>query len=183
MQPWPVPGAQAALELAASTFSKGASVLDVGGTDDSTRALASRAGIHATPVAASLPALPVPAESAEGLLCPFPTRFGPLIPMLHAFHDALAPGGLAVVSDLVWQTAPTPELIRAFAPAAGQERVRPIEGYEMQADHAGFEIVRRVDVTPGEWHPFFAADEARRAALSGDTRGAARVSVWALRRA
>jgi hypothetical protein len=112
----------------------------------------------------------------------FPTAQGPLLATLGRYHQATLAGDLVVVSDLVWQTAPSVELIRAFAPAPGQEKVRPIEGFEMQAEHAGFAIAERVVVDPALWHPAYADDAAKRAALAGDGRGAARVCVWVLRR-
>lgn len=113
----------------------------------------------------------------------FPTAQGPLIATLKGFADGMTHGQLAVVSDLVWQTAPTAELIRAFAPPAGREKLRPIEGYEMQAEHAGFEVAERVVVEPKAWHPFFDQDPAKKHALAADARGAARVCVLVLRKA
>ena len=76
----------------------------------------------------------------------FPSRSGHILPALRALHDALPEGAEALVTDVVWQTAPTPELALALAPPAGGEKVRPIEGYEMQLDHVGFEILERSDV-------------------------------------
>ncbi|MEA3202152.1 MAG: hypothetical protein QOE90_3580 [Thermoplasmata archaeon] len=105
---------------------------------------------------------------------------GPLIPFLMRLHDGLPPGGVAVVADVVWQTAPTPALARAFAPAPGGEKVRPIEGWEMQAEHAGFAIVEKLDVPRAEWAPH--EGPARREAIEADERGAARLVAWALRR-
>ena len=182
MDAWPVPGAAPFLALASRTFPAGARVLDVGGDAASAALLQAQAHLAVEPVAPTLPSLPVPAGSAEGLVCAAPTRLGPLIPLLRAFHDALGDEGVAVVSDLVWQTAPTPELMRAFT-QPGREKVRPIEGYEMQVEHAGFAIVERQDLAPGDWHAFYEADPARKAALAGDARGAARVSLWILRKA
>lgn len=183
MDAWPVPGAAAFLALASRTFPAGARVLDVGGDAASAALLQAQAHVTVEPVGAPfLPALAAPAGPAEGLVCPMPTRLGPLIPLLRAFHDALTEGGVAVVSDLVWQTAPTPELMRAFAPPPGSEKVRPIEGYEMQVEHAGFAIVERQDLAPTDWHAFYDNDPARRAALASDARGAARLSIWVLRK-
>ncbi|GEM_PF-6987649 len=116
-----------------------------------------------------------------GSLAFLPTREGPLIPFLMRLHDGLPEGGVAVVADVVWQTAPTPDLIRAFAPAPGREKVRPIEGWEMQAEHAGLAIVERLDVPSSSWAPL--ATPEQRAALAGDARGAAKLAAWALRRA
>lgn len=183
MDAWPVPGAQQLLALASRTFPAGARVLDVGGDAASAALLQAQAHLAVTPLAPPyLPRLDAPRGAAEGLVCPMPTRLGPLIPLLHAFHEALAEDGVAVVSDLVWQTAPTPDLIKAFAPGPGLEKVRPIEGYEMQVEHAGFGIVERQDLAPADWHPFYDGDPARRAALAGDARGAARLSIWILRK-
>lgn len=183
MDPWPVPGAAPFLSLAMRAFPAGSRVLDVGGDAASASLLQTQAHVTVEPVNPPfLRSLSVPAGSADGLVCPFPTRLGPLIPLLKEFHEALAPEGVAIVSDLVWQTAPTPELMKAFAPAPGGERVRPIEGYEMQVEHAGFTVVERQDLAPSDWHGFFAADAGRKEALAGDARGAARVSVWVLRK-
>lgn len=183
MDAWPVPGAAQLLALAARTFPAGSRVLDVGGDAASAALLQAQAHVVVEPVTpSSPPALPVPPGSADGLVCAMPTRLGPLIPLLHAFHDALAEGGVAVLCDLVWQTAPTPELMRAFT-APGREKVRPIEGYEMQAEHAGFAIVERQDLAASAWHGAFEADPAKKAALAGDARGAARLSLWVLRKA
>ena len=184
MDAWPVPGAPQLLALATRVFPAGARVLDVGGDAASSALLRTQAHLDVEPVGPPfLPSLAAPPGAAEGLVCAMPTRLGPLIPLLQAFHDALAPGGVAVVSDLVWQTAPTPELMKAFAPPAGKEKVRPIEGYEMQVEHAGFVLVERQDLRPEDWHAHHDADPARRAALAGDARGAARLSLWVLRKA
>lgn len=184
MEAWPVPGAEAFLAMACRSFPAGARVLDVGGDAASAALLQAQAHLRVEPVAAPfLPALAVAPGAAEGLVCPSPTRLGPLIPLLRAFHEALGTDGVALVSDLVWQTAPTADLMKAFAPAPGGERVRPIEGYEMQVEHAGFAIVERQDLDPKAWHPSFDADPAKRAALAADARGAARLSVWLLRKA
>lgn len=183
MDAWPVPGAPQLLSFAARAFPAGARVLDVGGDAASAALLQAQAHARVEPVGPPfLPALAA-APGADALVCARPTRLGPLIPLLRAFHDALAEEGLALVSDLVWQTAPTPELMKAFAPPQGGERIRPIEGYEMQAEHAGFAILERQDLDAKDWHPYFDADPARKAALAGDARGAARLSVWLLRKA
>jgi SAM-dependent methyltransferase len=123
-------------------------------------------------------------EAFDVVLCFDPSRLGPLVRVLQDFHESLAPGGVAVVSDVVWQTAPTPQLAQAFAPQPGREKVRPIEGYEMQIDHAGFDVVERLDFGRAEWlahvahHP---AAGAQAAAIAADERGAARYSAWLLR--
>jgi len=110
-----------------------------------------------------------------------PAREGPLIPFLMRLHDDLPEGGVAVVADLVWQTAPTPDLMRAFAPAPGREKVRPIEGWEMQAEHAGLAILERHDLPREAWLPLLTPEQ--RAAVQADARGAAKLAAWALRRA
>ena len=182
MEAWPVPGAAAFLAMAARAFPAGSRVLDVGGDAASAALLQAQAHVRVEPLAPPfLPSLAVPAGSADGVVCPSPTRLGPLIPLLRAFHEALAVEGVALVSDLVWQTAPTPELMRAFS-EPGREKVRPIEGYEMQVEHAGFAVVERQDLGPDAWQPFFDADDAKRVALAGDARGAARLSIWVLRK-
>lgn len=183
MDAWPAPAADAAVKVALEVFSKDDLVLEPGGTEASAQLLSSRGGFRMIPVEPPfLPDLLSPISGPTGVFCPFPTRLAPLIPLLQAVHNVLPPGGRAVISDLVWQTAPTPELAQAFQPAAGRERVRPIEGYEMQVEHAGFEIERRVDVPPAEWVAFYDAEGVRAAALARDTRGAAKVAVWVLRR-
>lgn len=108
----------------------------------------------------------------------WPTRHASLMPFLSAARGALKGDGRAIVMDLVWQTAPTPELLRAFAPAAGRDKVRPVEGYEMQIEHAGFEIAERVDVDRSQWSHGLSPEQ--RAAVEADTRGAARVVLWVL---
>lgn len=114
----------------------------------------------------------------EGVIAPFPTRGAPLMPFLQALRRALREDGAAALVDLVWQTAPTPELLRAFAPAPGREKVRPVEGYEMQIEHAGFAIRARETVPRADWTPGLGADA--RAAVEADTRGAARVVLWTI---
>lgn len=118
-----------------------------------------------------------PPAGLDGVLALQPTRFGALIPQLHAWHDALRPGGRLVVADVVWQTAPSPALARAFT-TPGREKVRPIEGFEMQLDHAGFRIVERLDFGRDDWLAFLAEDDPRRPAIEKDDRGACRVSCW-----
>lgn len=101
----------------------------------------------------------------------FPSRSGPILPALRALHDALPHGSEALVTDVVWQTAPTPALAHVLAPSNGGEKVRPIEGYEMQLDHVGLEIVSR-------------SDEPVEPLLRGvpNERRAARVCTWRVRR-
>lgn len=171
------PGSGAILQLAAKVLPPGARVLDV-----ASGAAPALPGRHVTALSADgvLPRLQSWAEPVDGLVALQPTRLGPLIPLLRVFQAALKPDGRAVVSDLVWQTAPTPELLRAFTPAPGGEKVRPIEGYEMQIDHAGFLVVERLDIERGAWAPFYADDAAKRDALAADTRGAAKIAGWVL---
>lgn len=114
----------------------------------------------------------------DAMAVAWPTRFAPLMPFLSAARGALKDEGRAIVMDLVWQTAPTPALLRAFAPPAGRDKVRPIEGYEMQIEHAGFQILERVDVDLATWSAHLPAEQ--RAAVDADTRGAARVVIWVL---
>lgn len=173
------PGADALMDLAARTLPTHASVLHLGGPSIPPARLASRR-LTALPFDEALPYLEAhAADPYDAILAAFPSRDAPLIPLLRAMHGALRAGGVALVCDLVWQTAPTPELVRAFAPAPGREKVRPVEGYEMQAEHAGFEIAERATLDPA-----LAAQTAQqRGALHADARGAARVVAWTLRRA
>lgn len=121
----------------------------------------------------------VPA-AAKTILLLQPSRLGRLMPTLEAIRSALAVGAPAIVAELVWQTAPSPALLRAFAPAPGGEKVRPIEGFEMHVEHAGFALAERVDVPRDAWASLPASD-ARRAAVEGDERKAARACAWLLR--
>lgn len=172
------PGAKQALALVARHAPKGAQALEV---DDGAASLArelSELGLHVTSTRAGA-ALAAPG-SADVVLCLAPTRFGALIPLLGQVRAALADGGVAVVTDLVWQTAPTPELIRAFS-VPGREKVRPVEGFEMQAEHAGFEIIERAEVERDDVLASYQGPQ--RDAIAADERGAARVCAWALRKA
>lgn len=119
-----------------------------------------------------------PAAPLDAIMTAWPTSFAPLMPFLGAAHAALKPEGRALFMDLVWQTAPTPELLRAFAAAPGREKVRPVEGYEMQLEHAGFRIQERVVVDRARWTAGLMAEQ--RAAVEADARGAARVVAWVL---
>lgn len=127
-------------------------------------------------------ALPAGAHAPEGpfdgALAAFPTRQVPLAALLALLEEALPAGSRALVCDLVWQTAPTPALLSSFH-VSRRERVRPIEGYEMQMEHADFAIEAR------ETLPATSAAEspAQQQALAEDARGAARVVAWTLRRA
>lgn len=131
------------------------------------------------------------AHDADAILAPCPSRAAPLMPFLEAARQALLPASspsLALapalapalfVCDIVWQTAPTPELLSAFAPAPGRDKVRPIEGYEMQIEHAGFEIDERLAIDRARWVPGLAPDT--RAAVEADARGAAKLAAWRAR--
>ena len=67
-----------------------------------------------------------PKGDADIIVCRSLARFGGAVAAGHALAAAGAPR--AVVSDVVWQTAPTAELARAFAPGApGHDKVRPVE--------------------------------------------------------
>ena len=171
-------GVDEAIALLQAHADKGAQILEL---DDGSAPLARRlaaAGFHVTSTRGG-PALAAP-ETADAAVCLEPTRMGPLMPTLQQLGAALVPGGVLVVSDLVWQTAPTPELLRAF-PTPGREKVRPIEGWEMQAEHAGFDVVERRDLARESL--LAALDGAQRDAVAADTRGAAKLAVWALRKA
>lgn len=114
----------------------------------------------------------------DAVMAAWPARFAPLMPFLAAARGALKPDGRALVLDLVWQTAPTPELLRVFAPTPGREKVRPVEGYEMQIEHSGFDIRERVDLDRARWTGSLAGEQ--RAAVEADSRRAARVLAWVL---
>jgi len=116
------------------------------------------------------------ASPVAAIAAAFPSRHAPLLPLLAALRGALAPDGRALLVDLVWQTAPTPELLRAFAPPPGREKVRPIEGYEMQMEHSGLRVEERLDVERARWSAGLV--EEQRAAVAADERGAARVVAW-----
>lgn len=92
----------------------------------------------------------------------------PTLPDVLSLSRQSASGTFAVLHEIVWQTAPSPALAKAFP------KVRPIEGFEMQVEHAGFEVVERVDATDLE---------AWLASLGlTNERGAARVCAWLVRR-
>lgn len=166
------PGLAAFATFAARHAPPGSRALFVG---DAPPATLEAAAVSAEDALARLQASP---GAFDAIVAPWPTRALPLLPFLSAARDALAPGGRLVLCDLVWQTAPTPELLRAFAAAAGRDKVRPIEGYEMQIDHAGFDIIERAELPRADWAPALAPDA--RAAVEADARGAARVAGWVL---
>lgn len=173
------PGADALVERAARILPPHASVLDVGGAPVPSPKLAS----HRVTVAPEREALALlrahTAAPFDAMLVAWPSRIGPLMPLLQAMHGALAADGRALVCELVWQTAPTVELLAAFAPAPGGEKVRPIEGFEMQVEHTGFAIESRDALPPATWADLL--PPGQRAAVEGDTRGAAKLGVWVLR--
>lgn len=173
------PGAADVLDLAARVLPPRARVLDLGAGALTAPRFSSHRVVTAPPddLLGFLQAQA--ADPAAGAVALWPTRDAALIPLLHALHDALAPDARAVVADLVWQTAPTPELLRAFTPAAGRERVRPIEGFEMQVEHAGFDVVEKREVPRAAWT--HALPDAQRAAVDADARGAARFMAWVLK--
>ncbi|HEX2022007.1 MAG TPA: hypothetical protein VHH36_04795 [Candidatus Thermoplasmatota archaeon] len=170
------PGSDAVLALAAK-LPRGVQALEV---DDGSASLAPRLaalGLHVTATRPG-PAL-APPGSVDAFVCQRPTRLGPLLPLLGQLRAALVEDGAGVVSEIVWQTAPTPDLIRAFAPPPGREKVRPIEGFEMQVEHAGFAIVERLDADRAAWAKLL--PDAQRDAVLADDRGAARLCAWLLR--
>lgn len=99
--------------------------------------------------------------------CPILLR--PSLPDVLSWARQAAPGAFVVLHELVWQTAPTPALAKAFP------KVRPIEGFEMQVEHAGLEIVERVDASD--------VDAWLSSKGLANERGAARVCAWLVRRA
>lgn len=180
------PGAEAIVRLALERAKPGKRVLVLGsGGGALTQLLAPYVGSDDLVYDESAGERLEKVESFDLVLCFGPSRLGPLVRVLTDFHESLAPEGIAIVSDLVWQTAPTPQLAQAFAPQPGREKVRPIEGYEMQVDHAGFDVVERLDFGRAEWlahlahHP---AAGAQAAAIAADERGAARYSAWVLKK-
>ena len=167
------------LDLAAEHLQPGARVLDLGGPAIPSPLLAGRR-VTVLREDEALAFLQAHADAPfDGVLTRAPSSFAPLILLLTAVRAALHEGGIALVADLAWQTAPTPELLRAFAPAPGRDKVRPIEGYEMQMEHAGFSVAGRHDVDRARWAATLAPEQ--RAAVEADTRGAARFVVWVLR--
>ncbi|HUR69624.1 MAG TPA: hypothetical protein VM370_10290 [Candidatus Thermoplasmatota archaeon] len=172
------PGTEALVDHAARIVPRDARVLDLGGPAIPSPRLASRRVI-VVPDEEALPALRAHASApVDAVLAAWPTQATPLMPLLDGIRRALAPQGRALVLDLSWQTAPTPALLQAFAPGAGREKVRPIEGYEMQMEHAGLEIVERVVLDRAHWASRLAPSQ--RAAVEGDERGAARLTLWVL---
>lgn len=115
-------------------------------------------------------------ERADAAFLPAASRAGPVVPTLEAVAPHLAPRAPAVVADLMWKTAPTPELLAAFP------GTRPMEGYEMQAEHAGFDVAERVDLGRDAFDGV-PLPETQRAALAADARGAALWRILVLRRA
>lgn len=163
-------------DLALRTFPAEAEVAVVGGPPVLPPRMASRRASSARDDEA-LPFLQARSRAPlDAIAAAWPTRFAGLTPFLSAMRGALKDEGQAILMDLVWQTAPTAELLRAFG--AGREKVRPIEGYEMQLDHAGFAIRERVDVDRAAWAATL--EGAQREAVEKDARGAARVVVWVL---
>jgi hypothetical protein len=174
------PGADHLLDLAATALPRAARVLDLTGAPVVSPRLAARRVTLAKDEEAVALLRAHASDPFDAILAAWPSRAGALMQVLDAMRDALAPEGTAIVCDLVWQTAPSVELLRAFN-LPGREKVRPIEGYEMQLEHSGFDIVERGEVDRARWVGAL-ADDAR-AAVQADTRGAARLAVWTLRRA
>lgn len=180
------PGADAILRLVLEQVKPGRKVLVLGsGQGALTGLLAGYAGAENVFDESSGDAIDA-VDAFDVAVCFQPSRLGPLLQVMRDLHEALGPEGRAVVSDVVWQTAPPPDVARAFAPPPGREKVRPIEGYEMQLDHAAFEILERLDFGRDEWlahlrhHP---GAGAQAAAIAADERGAARYSAWLLKKA
>jgi len=174
------PGADALVEFAAKRLAPHARVFHIGARGVTPTVLEGRTITRAEEDDAIAFLEAHASDPVEAVVAPWPAQYATLMPFLSAARGALRDGGEAIVCDLVWQTAPSPELMRAFAPAAGRERVRPIEGYEMQAEHCGFEIAARDAIDRARW--IGALAPAQRAAVEADTRGAARLAIWALRR-
>lgn len=172
------PGADVLVELALAALPANARIADIGGPQVPTPRLAARRVAVAREDEALAFLGGHARDPLDAILAAWPSRFAPLMPFLDATHAALRDDGKAFVCDLVWRTAPTIELLRAFAPEAGREKVRPIEGYEMQIEHCGFQIDRRVDVDRARWASRLPAEQ--RAAVEADSRGAAKLATWVL---
>lgn len=173
------PGTDVLIETVAKDTRPGARILDLGGAPAPSAKLASRRVLVLDSDDALAGLAAHAADPHDAIMSAWPTSFAPLLPLLTAAHSALKPDGRLHMLDLVWQTAPTPELLRAFAAAPGREKVRPIEGYEMQIDHAGFDIEARLDLPSEAWRA--GLTDAQRAAVDQDARGAARLSLWTLK--
>jgi hypothetical protein len=171
------PGAEALVVLAAKTLPSDARVLVVGGPP--VPALGDRR-VTVTPAHEALAFLRVHTSTPfDAILVAWPSRSGPLIPLLQAVRDTLAPEGRAFVCELVWQTAPTVELLKAFAPALGHDKVRPIEGFEMQAEHSGYTVEARHALDRATWAGLLPPQQ--RSAVEADSRGAAKLGIWVLK--
>lgn len=173
------PGAAALIDFAAKTLTPHARVLVLGGPASPPPRLAAQR-VTVAPEEDVLAFVESHAhEPVDAIVAIWPTRVAPLIPLLSSMKLALHDEGRAFVMDLVWQTAPTPSLMKAFAPPAGREKVRPVEGFEMQVDHAGFDVLERIDLPRDAWVDALSPEQ--REAVHADARGAAMLSVWALR--
>lgn len=158
-----VPDVERAIAALASRLPAGATV-HVGGpvADKVARAL-EVAGLRAM---RSLPASAACILNASGA--------GPVVEVFAGLAEKLPEGALVVASDVVWTTAPTPALVAAFPGA------RPMEGYEMQVEEAGFRILDKWDADRAAWKR--ASTSTQRAAIEADERGAAAWRTWLLGR-
>lgn len=173
------PGQEALVDLAARTLPPTARVLDLGGSPTPSPRLAGRRIVSAADDEAMPFLAAQQADPFDAILASWPTRSHRLMPLLDAMHAALRADGVALVCDLVWHTAPSLDLIQAFAPPPGLEKVRPIEGYEMQVEHTRFDVASKEVVDRARWVPQL--PPTQRAAVEADTRGAARLMLWTLR--
>lgn len=109
----------------------------------------------------------------------------PLLDLADALVRFTSRDGIAVVSDVVWRTAPTAELAAAFS-GTRREKIKAMEAYEMQVEHAGFAIEEKLDATAEEWAAALAyamepGEVALKAAKEADARNAALYRAWVLR--
>lgn len=172
------PGLEALIELAKSKLPAKARVLVVS-TPPVTRARLPDQRLTMVPAEDAVAFFEAYEDAPfDAIVLPWPSQQGSLIRVLSAAQSALASGGHAFACDLVWQTAPSVELLAAFAPMPGKEKVRPIEGYEMQVEHSGFEVLDRDVIDRTLWAATLGPEQ--RAAVEADSRGAARAVAWVL---
>jgi hypothetical protein len=117
-------------------------------------------------------------RACDAVACRAPSRFGPPLAIAQALR---ARARMAFLADLVWATAPSPDLARAFATGRA-DKVRPMEGFEMQVEQAGWRIVAREHVARDAWLAHLRAGDPRRGVVEADARQAARVLMLALER-
>ncbi|MHB8586133.1 MAG: hypothetical protein ACYDDF_09920 [Thermoplasmatota archaeon] len=99
------------------------------------------------------------------------------VPFFEDIASETKPGTPVYASDLMWRTAPTPDLLRTFP------GTRPMEGYEMQVEECGFALEGRWDASRATLTAAARADsETSVRALAADSREAALWRTLVLRR-